>query len=136
MSDVTLNPQPLFDLVAGAFDAAGDDVITRLAARQVKRTGKLAASYHITPSEDDGHWWWAYVASASRYALPVERGAWVGRGHNRESAAPRRGPHMKGNFVIKKNVASIYGAAMKAALPKGYKPRRTTMRPIPNTVIR
>lgn len=138
MSEVILDPQPLFDAIAGAFDAAGDDVVRQVSARQVRRTGLLAGSYVMSPSKDDGRLWWAYVASAVRYALPVERGAWVGAGHNRPSPryASQRGPHMRGNFVIRKNIVSIYGAAMKAALPAGYRPRRTIMRPVPRTVIR
>jgi hypothetical protein len=145
VSEVYLDPQPLFDAVAGAFDAAGDEVVTQISGRQVRRSGFLASSYGISPSRDDGRWWWAYVASAARYALPVERGAWVGAGHNRAVGKVRsgggtwgrqRGPHMKGNFLIKRNIVAIYGAAMKAALPAGYRPRRTVMRPIPGTVIR
>jgi hypothetical protein len=130
VTEVTVDPQPLLDMIAGGFDQANSVVVSSVAANEVHRTGRLAASFNLSETYSDGRWWWVYVRSALPYALPVERGAWVGAGHNRPSPrySSQRGPHMKGNFRVKKTVLSVYGGAMKAALPAGFKPRRTTMR--------
>lgn len=127
MSEVTFTPQAIFDQVAGAFDEATTRVAQQVSANQKHRTGRLAASYGVSATQDDGRVWWVYIESPLVYARPVERGAWL-RG--------RRGPHMHGNSIVRKTVQSVYGPAIKSALPKGLKPRRTTMRPIPNTVVR
>ena len=127
MSEVTFTPQGIFDQVAGAFDEATTRVAEQVGARQVHKSGKLAASYGVSATQDDGQVWWVYVKSPLPYARPVEKGAYV---------KGRRGPHMRGNAVVKKTVQATYGAAIKAALPKGLKPRRTTMRPLAGYNVR
>lgn len=127
MSEVTIDTQRVMDALAGAFDHANDQVVADLHGREVKRTGRLAASFTLSETFSDGRWWWNYVRSALPYARPVERGAWVGAGHNRPSPRfkSQRGPHMRGNFIVKKTVQAVYGAAVKSAMPAGYKPKRT-----------
>lgn len=118
MSEVTIDVQRVMDALAGAFDHGNDQVIDALHDREVRRTGRLASSFALSQTFSDGRWWWNYVQSPVPYARAVERGAWV----------KGRGPHMHGNFLVKKTVQAVYGAAVKAAMPAGYRPRRTFIR--------
>lgn len=119
MSEVTIDTQRVMDALAGAFDHGNDVAIEALAGREVRRSGDLAGDFSLSETFSDGHWWWNYVRNGRRYALAVERGAWVKKG---------RGPHMRGNFIVKKTVQAIYGKAVKEAMPAGYKPKRTFIR--------
>lgn len=119
MSEVTIDVQRVMDVIAGAFDAGNDAVVEALPARQVRRTGRLAGSYSLSETYSDGHWFWNYVQSSAPYAGAIERGAWV---HG-------RGPHIRrGNRIVRKTVQAVYGAAVKAAMPAGLRPRRTFIR--------
>lgn len=122
MATVTTDPTPLYESLAGAFEAATDQVLGAVKSKQHKRTGALAASYQLSSISDDGGTWATAVTSPLPYAMPVERGAYL-RG--------RRGPHMKGNSIVKRTGNAVFGAAMRSAIPAGYKPRKTTVRAYP-----
>ena len=119
MSEVTIDVQRVMDALAGAFDHGNDVALADIASRQVRRTGRLASSYSLSTTYSDGRWWWNYVQSNAPYARAIERGAWV----------KGRGPHIhRGNSVVKTTVRRVYTAAVKAAMPAGYRPRRTFIR--------
>ena len=122
MVEVTVNVGALLDLIAGAFEQAGQDVLDQVRLREKHVTGRLANSYHLSAPQDDGHEWTIYVESDEVYAKPVERGAWL-RG--------RRGPHMKGNTLVRRTVNAVYGQAMSTVLPRGLKAKRRWFRAPP-----
>lgn len=121
MSDVTLDPRAMFEQIVGAFDHASDVALAAVRATEVRKSGRLADSYQLGAPHEEGMVWWTDVVSALPYAGPVEHGAWMRTG---------RGPHMRGNRLLRLSVGKVYAAAMKDALPAGYKPRRSTVRTV------
>lgn len=117
-SETWYDPTPILQRAAGAFDHSCDEVVAEVAGREPHRTGRLAAGYGIKPLPGEQTRWWAGIVNPVIYARPVERGAWV----------KGRGPHMRGNFTVKKTVQALYGPAMRSAMPAGFKARRTTVR--------
>jgi hypothetical protein len=113
------DPTPILEAAAGAFDHSCDEVVATIAAREPHRTGRLAAGYAIQPTAGSETVWWAAIVNPVVYARAVERGAWMRNA---------RGPHMHGNTLVRKTVQSTYGPAMRAAMPAGFKSRRTTVR--------
>jgi hypothetical protein len=113
------DPTPILEAAAGAFDHSCDEVVKAIQSREPHRTGRLAAGYAIQPTAGSAAVWWAAIVNPVVYARPVERGAWMRNA---------RGPHMHGNTTVKRTVQSLYGPAMRAAMPAGFKARRTTFR--------
>jgi hypothetical protein len=113
------DPTPILQAAAGAFDHSCDQVVAAVAAAEPHITGRLAAGYRIAALPGGETLWWAGITNPVVYARPVERGAWM------RNAA---GPHMHGNTTVKRTVQSLYGPAMRAAMPAGFKARRTTVR--------
>ncbi len=121
MSEAWYDPTPIIEAAAGAFDHASDEVVSEIGRRQKRITGRLAGSYGLSPLPGSDRIWWAGIVSSAPYAGAVERGAW----------SPGRGPHITrahGNLVVKKTVQTLYGREMRAAMPAGYKARRTTVK--------
>jgi hypothetical protein len=130
VSTVTLDLAAMFERLDRAHRAAAADTLDDVVRNQVKRTGKLAASFHtvehVTP-RGGGRELKIYIVSDAIYADAVERGANTLRkasvkegtkargiyelvnGKRKRTGfmagplrnrASRRGPHMKGNHVV------------------------------------
>jgi hypothetical protein len=124
---LTSDPQALYSNIEGAFERSLDDMRILISGREPHRTGALDAGYGTTTPQatTPDETLYAYIVNPKVYANAVERGAWVRSG---------RGPHMKGNFLVRNTLLHSFGQSMNFRLVSGISAHHSFGKRHPKTV--